>query len=127
MVTKTKGKRTDNANVPEYVNSLLHILRDNASVRRHVTLLFVSFLRDAKKIPSKGKAYCECSDTKLCVSVMGLKFEYRYSDELFVSALIQGINSFTEHCNTTIITYLDTVNPDWYKADLQDRDKKLNK
>lgn len=94
---KVKDAKTDKRgipvgiNVPQHILDVVCIVKFNAAFRRHTSLNILHTLEDDGRIYSSKGAYVDFLWNKFRVtSDGGLRREYRYTNDLFIDALVKA-------------------------------------
>lgn len=78
-------------NVPKYILDVVCIVKFNAAFRRHTSLNILHTLEDDGRIYNAKGAYVDFLWNKFRVTADGgLRREYRYTDDLFIDALVKA-------------------------------------
>lgn len=78
-------------NVPQHILDVVCIVKFNAAFRRHTSLSILHTLEDDGRICNSKGAYVDFLWNKFRVTADGgLRREYRYTDDLFIDALVKA-------------------------------------
>lgn len=78
-------------NVPQHILDVVCIVKFNAAFRRHTSLNILHTLEDDGRICNSKGAYVDFLWNKFRVTADGgLRREYRYTDDLFIDALVKA-------------------------------------
>lgn len=78
-------------NVPQHILDVVCIVKFNAAFRRHTSLNILHALEDDGRICNSKGAYVDFLWNKFRVTADGgLRREYRYTDDLFIDALVKA-------------------------------------
>ena len=78
-------------NVPQHILDVVCIVKFNAAFRRHTSLNILHTLEDDGRINNSKGAYVDFLWNKFRVTADGgLRREYRYTDDLFIDALVKA-------------------------------------
>lgn len=78
-------------NVPKHILDVVCIVKFNAAFRRHTSLNILHTLEDDGRIYNAKGAYVDFLWNKFRVTADGgLRREYRYTDDLFIDALVKA-------------------------------------
>lgn len=78
-------------NVPQHILDVVCIVKFNAAFRRHTSLNILHTLEDDGRIYNSKGAYVDFLWNKFRVTADGgLRREYRYTDDLFIDALVKA-------------------------------------
>lgn len=78
-------------NVPQHILDVVYIVKFNAAFRRHTSLNILHTLEDDGRICNSKGAYVDFLWNKFRVTADGgLRREYRYTDDLFIDALVKA-------------------------------------
>lgn len=110
-----KDAKTDKRGVPVGINVLQHILdvvcivKFNAAFRRHTSLNILHTLEDDGRICNSKGAYVDFLWNKFRVTADGgLRREYRYTDDLFIDALVKAHADVASDSQRVIGIMIDT-------------------
>ena len=95
-------------NVPQHILDVVCIVKFNAAFRRHTSLNILHTLEDDGRINSKG-AYVDFLWNKFRVTADGgLRREYRYTEDLFIDALVKAHADVATDNQKVINSMIDT-------------------
>ena len=110
-----KDAKTDKRGVPDGINDPQHILdvvcivKFNAAFRRHTSLNILHTLEDDGRICNSKGAYVDFLWNKFRVTADGgLRREYRYTDDLFIDALVKAHADVASDSQRVIGIMIDT-------------------
>ena len=110
-----KDAKTDKRGVPVGINVLQHILdvvcivKFNAAFRRHTSLNILRTLENDGRIYNAKGAYVDFLWNKFRVTADGgLRREYRYTDDLFIDALVKAHADVASDSQRVIGIMIDT-------------------
>lgn len=96
-------------NVPQHILDVVCIVKFNAAFRRHTSLNILHTLEDDGRIYSSKGAYVDFLWNKFRVtSDGGLRREYRYTNDLFVDALVKAHADVASDSQRVIGIMIDT-------------------
>lgn len=96
-------------NVPQHILDVVCIVKFNAAFRRHTSLNILHTLEDDGRIYNSKGAYVEFLWNKFRVNADGgLRREYRYTDDLFIDALVKAHGDVAKDSQRVIGIMIDT-------------------
>lgn len=96
-------------NVPQHILDVVCIVKFNAAFRRHTSLNILHTLEDDGKIYNSKGAYVDFLWNKFRVTADGgLRREYRYTDDLFIDALVKAHADVASDSQRVIGIMIDT-------------------
>lgn len=96
-------------NVPQHILDVVCIVKFNAAFRRHTSLNILHTLEDDGRICNSKGAYVDFLWNKFRVTADGgLRREYRYTDDLFIDALVKAHADVASDSQRVIGTMIDT-------------------
>lgn len=96
-------------NVPQYILDVVCIVKFNAAFRRHTALNILHALEDDGRIFNSKGAYVDFLWNKFRVTADGgLRREYRYTDDLFIDALVKAHGDVASDSQRVIGIMIDT-------------------
>lgn len=96
-------------NVPQHILDVVCIVKFNAAFRRHTSLNILHTLEDDGKINNSKGAYVDFLWNKFRVTADGgLRREYRYTDDLFIDALVKAHADVASDSQRVIGIMIDT-------------------
>ena len=96
-------------NVPQHILDVVCIVKFNAAFRRHTSLNILHTLEDDGKINNSKGAYVDFLWNKFRVTADGgLHREYRYTDDLFIDALVKAHADVASDSQRVIGIMIDT-------------------
>jgi hypothetical protein len=96
-------------NVPQHILDVVCIVKFNAAFRRHTSLNILHTLEDDGRICNSKGAYVEFLWNKFRVTADGgLRREYRYTDDLFIDALVKAHADVASDSQRVIGIMIDT-------------------
>lgn len=96
-------------NVPQHILDVVCIVKFNAAFRRHTSLNILHTLEDDGRIFNSKGAYVDFLWNKFRVTADGgLRREYRYTDDLFIDALVKAHGDVASDSQRVIGTMIDT-------------------
>lgn len=96
-------------NVPQHILDVVCIVKFNASFRRHTSLNILHALEDDGRICNSKGAYVDFLWNKFRVTADGgLRREYRYTDDLFIDALVKAHADVASDSQRVIGIMIDT-------------------
>lgn len=96
-------------NVPQHILDVVCIVKFNAAFRRHTSLNILHALEDDGRICNSKGAYVDFLWNKFRVTADGgLRREYRYTDDLFIDALIKAHADVASDSQRVIGIMIDT-------------------
>lgn len=96
-------------NVPQHILDVVCIVKFNAAFRRHTSLNILHTLEDDGKICNSKGAYVDFLWNKFRVTADGgLRREYRYTDDLFIDALVKAHADVASDSQRVIGIMIDT-------------------
>lgn len=96
-------------NVPQHILDVVCIVKFNAAFRRHTSLNILHTLEDDSRINSSKGAYVDFLWNKFRVTADGgLRREYRYTDDLFIDALVKAHADVASDSQRVIGIMIDT-------------------
>ena len=96
-------------NVPQHILDVVCIVKFNAAFRRHTSLNILHTLEDDGKICNSKGAYVDFLWNKFRVTADGgLRKEYRYTDDLFIDALVKAHADVASDSQRVIGIMIDT-------------------
>lgn len=96
-------------NVPQHILDVVCIVKFNAAFRRHTSLNILHTLEDDGRIYSSKGAYVDFLWNKFRVTADGgLRREYRYTDDLFIDALVKAHADVASDSQRVIGIMIDT-------------------
>lgn len=98
-------------NVPQHILYVVCIVKFNAAFRRHTSLNILHTLEDDGRICNSKGAYVDFLWNKFRVTADGgLRREYRYTDDLFIDALVKAHADVASDNQRVIGIMIDTEN-----------------
>lgn len=98
-------------NVPQHILDVVYIVKFNAAFRRHTSLNILHTLEDDGRIYNSKGAYVDFLWNKFRVTADGgLRREYRYTDDLFIDALVKAHSDVASYNQHVIGVMIDTEN-----------------
>lgn len=96
-------------NVPQHILDVVCIVKFNAAFRRHTSLNILHTLEDDGRICNSKGAYVDFLWNKFRVTADGgLRIEYRYTDDLFIDALVKAHADVASDSQRVIGIMIDT-------------------
>lgn len=96
-------------NVPQHILDVVCIVKFNATFRRHTSLNILHTLEDDGRICNSKGAYVDFLWNKFRVTADGgLRREYRYTDDLFIDALVKAHADVASDSQRVIGIMIDT-------------------
>lgn len=96
-------------NVPQHILDVVCIVKFNAAFRRHTSLNILHALEDDGRICNSKGAYVDFLWNKFRVTADGgLRREYRYTDDLFIDALVKAHADVANDSQRVIGIMIDT-------------------
>lgn len=96
-------------NVPQHILDVVCIVKFNAAFRRHTSLNILHTLEDDGRICNSKGAYVDFLWNKFKVTADGgLRREYRYTDDLFIDALVKAHADVASDSQRVIGIMIDT-------------------
>lgn len=96
-------------NVPQHILDVVCIVKFNAAFRRHTSLNILHALEDDGRICNSKGAYVDFLWNKFKVTADGgLRREYRYTDDLFIDALVKAHADVASDSQRVIGIMIDT-------------------
>lgn len=96
-------------NVPQHILDVVCIVKFNAAFRRHTSLNILHTLEDDGRICNSKGAYVDFLWNKFRVTAdSGLRREYRYTDDLFIDALVKAHADVASDSQRVIGIMIDT-------------------
>ena len=96
-------------NVPQHILDVVCIVKFNAAFRRHTSLNILHALEDDGRICNSKGAYVDFLWNKFRVTADGgLRREYRYTDDLFIDALVKAHSDVASDSQHVISVMIDT-------------------
>lgn len=96
-------------NVPQHILDVVCIVKFNAAFRRHTSLNILHTLEDDGRIHHAKGAYVDFLWNKFRVTADGgLRREYRYTDDLFIDALVKAHSDVASDSQHVIGVMIDT-------------------
>lgn len=96
-------------NVPQHILDVVCIVKFNAAFRRHTSLNILHTLKDDGRICNSKGAYVDFLWNKFRVTADGgLRREYRYTDDLFIDALVKAHADVASDSQRVIGIMIDT-------------------
>ena len=96
-------------NVPQHILDVVCIVKFNAAFRRHTSLNILHTLEDDGRICNSKGAYVDFLWNKFRVTADGgLRREYRYTDDLFIDALVKAHADVASDSQRVIGIMIDT-------------------
>lgn len=96
-------------NVPQHILDVVCIVKFNAAFRRHTSLNILHTLEDDGRICNSKGAYVDFLWNKFRVTTDGgLRREYRYTDDLFIDALVKAHADVASDNQRAICIMIDT-------------------
>ena len=96
-------------NVPQHILDVVCIVKFNAAFRRHTSLNILHTLEDDGRINNSKGAYVDFLWNKFRVTADGgLRREYRYTEDLFIDALIKAHTDVATDNQKVINSMIDT-------------------
>lgn len=96
-------------NVPQHILDVVCIVKFNAAFRRHTSLNILHTLEDDGKINNSKGAYVDFLWNKFRITADGgLRREYRYTDDLFIDALVKAHADVASDSQRVIGIMIDT-------------------
>ena len=96
-------------NVPQHILDIVCIVKFNAAFRRHTSLNILHTLEDDGRINNSKGAYVDFLWNKFRVTADGgLRREYRYTEDLFIDALVKAHADVATDNQKVINSMIDT-------------------
>ena len=96
-------------NVPQHILDVVCIVKFNAAFRRHTSLNILHTLEDDGRINNSKGAYVDFLWNKFRVTADGgLRREYRYTEDLFIDALVKAHANVATDNQKAINSMIDT-------------------
>lgn len=96
-------------NVPQHILDVVCIVKFNAAFRRHTSLNILHALEDDGRICNSKGAYVDFLWNKFRVTADGgLRREYKYTDDLFIDALVKAHADVASDSQRVIGIMIDT-------------------
>lgn len=93
-----------NPNLPDYVKNLIKILKNNAEMRRFVSIGIIQYLRNEGVVTGKS-VYVDFAWSKFAVVVDGLGKDYRYNEAWVATAFIAALRNFSDNVIEVVNNY----------------------
>ena len=104
-----KDAKTDKRGIPVGIIEVVCIVKFNAAFRRHTSLNILHTLEDDGRICNSKGAYVDFLWNKFRVTADGgLRREYRYTDDLFIDALVKAHADVASDSQRVIGIMIDT-------------------
>lgn len=104
--------KKDNAEVkkedttPLHLKNIVYLIRNNAEIRHYTSLAMIQLLKKEDKNLVDKKIFIKFLDKKYAVCYDGLNFEYRYNNDIFVTALAASFPVFAATASKTINEFI---------------------
>lgn len=96
-------------NVPQHILDVVCIVKFNTAFRRHTSLNILHTLEDDERICNSKGAYVDFLWNKFrVIADGGLRREYRYTDDLFIDALVKAHADVASDSQRVIGIMIDT-------------------
>lgn len=96
-------------NVPQHILDVVCIVKFNAAFRRHTSLNILHTLEDDGRINNSKGAYVDFLWNKFRITANGgLRREYRYTEDLFIDALVKAHADVATDNQKVINSMIDT-------------------
>ena len=104
-------KKDDNApkkedTTPIHLKNVVFLIRNNAEIRHYTSLGMIKILKEQNKDLLEKKIFIKFLDKKYAVCYDGLSVEYRYNNNIFITALAASFSIFAATASKTINEFL---------------------
>lgn len=107
-------------NTPEHIRDLVYLVKNNAEIRRYTALGIINKCKQTGMIEQDAKVFVQFYFNKYAIIVNGLKQEYKYNNNLFITCLAAAFPSFAYNANKIIDRFLSVENQQINDADVED-------
>lgn len=88
------------------VNSIVYLVRNNAEIRHYTSLGMIQQMKAVGEIPKDAKVFIKFLNNKYAVIVNGLSVEYKYDNNIFVTALTASFTVFANEATKVINNFI---------------------
>lgn len=103
-------KQNDNAKkedtTPVHLKNITFLIRNNAEIRHYTSLGMINIMKQQDKNLADKKIFIKFLDKKYAVCYDGLSVEYRYNNNIFITALAASFTVFASTATKTINEFL---------------------
>lgn len=107
-------------NTPEHIRDLAYVIKNNAEIRRYTALGIINKLRQTGYINKDAKVFVKFYFNKYAIIINGLKQEFTYNNNLFITCLAAAFPSFAHNANKIINNFLNIENQEINDSDIQE-------
>lgn len=97
-------------NTPEHIRNLVYLVKNNAEIRRYTALGIINKLKQTGMIAKDASVFVKFYFNKYAIVINGLKQEFTYNNNLFITCLAASFPSFAHNANKIISTFISTEN-----------------
>ena len=105
-------------NTPEHLSNLVYLLNNNAEIRRFTALGIINLCKQKGLIKQDAKCYIKFLKNKYSFNVDGLRTEFNYNNEIFITCLVAAFQSFAHYANKVINEFLNVENCTFNEKDV---------
>ena len=106
-------------NTPEQLSNLVYLLNNNAEIRRFTALGIINLCKQKGLVKQDAKCYIKFLRNKYSFNVDGLKTEFNYNNEIFITCLVAAFPSFAHYANKVINEFLNVENCTFNEQDVE--------
>ncbi len=105
-VKKDNAEAKKEDTTPIHLKNIVYLIRNNAEIRHYTSLAMIQLLKKEDKNLVDKKIFIKFLDKKYAVCYDGLNFEYRYNNDIFVTALAASFPVFAATASKTINEFI---------------------
>ena len=92
--------------IPEHLKNLVLLMKNNAEIRRFTALGVIDALKESGELKGE-KHYVDFKFNHFVVSDDGLRRDYRYTEILFLNALVNSFSRFAASAQVVISNFVE--------------------
>ena len=92
---------------PVHLKNVVYLIRNNAEIRHYTSLAMIKILKEQNKDLLEKKIFIKFLDKKYAVCYDGLSVEYRYNNNIFITALASSFSVFAWTASKTINEFVN--------------------
>lgn len=105
-IKKDNAETKKEDTTPLHLKNIVYLIRNNAEIRHYTSLAMIQLLKKQNKNLVDKKIFIKFLDKKYAVCYDGLSIEYRYNNDIFVTALAASFPVFAATASKTINEFI---------------------
>lgn len=108
-------------NLPKHLVNLVVMVKNNAEIRRFVSLGIINILKQRSIVNKDAKCYVSFRWDKFSIKVDGFATEYSYRSDFFITAFLAAFVSFSAHAQKTAEEFIreEDCNVEMKQSDIE--------